>query len=62
MSEEKKVIKYTKYQQGDVVMYKLNDEDFKQYDNEDKSSSNYEIANYKGNTSTKAVLAFGEVT
>ena len=29
MSEkEKKVVKYTKYQQGDVVMYKLNDEDF----------------------------------
>ena len=62
MSKEKKVVEYTKYQQGDVVMYKLNDEDFKQYDNEDKNSINYEIANYKGNTSTKAVLAFGEVT
>ena len=36
--KEKKEIKYTKYQQGDVVMYKLNDEDFKQYSNEDKAS------------------------
>ena len=62
MEETKQKVKYTKYQQGDVVMYKLNDKDFKQYDNEDKNSINYEIANYKGNTSTKAVLAFGEVT
>jgi len=62
MSEkEKKVINYTKYQQGDVVMYKLNDEDFKEYSNEEKSSS-YSIDNYHGQTNTKAVLAFGEVT
>ena len=62
MSEkEKKVIKYTKYQQGDVVMYKLNDEDFKEYSNEDKGSQ-YNIVNYTGQTNTKAVFAFGEVT
>ena len=62
MSEkEKKVIKYTKYQQGDVVMYKLNDEDFKAYSNEEKGSS-YTIATYSGQTNTKAVFAFGEVT
>ena len=62
MSEkEKKVVKYTKYQQGDVVMYKLNDEDFKKYSNEEKGS-NYSINNYNGQTNTKAVLAFGEVT
>ena len=59
--KEKKVIKYTKYQQGDVVMYKLNDEDFKEYSNEDKGSQ-YAIANYSGQTDTKAVFAFGEVT
>ena len=59
--KEKKVIKYTKYQQGDVVMYKLNDEDFKEYSNEDKGSQ-YDIVNYNGQTDTKAVFAFGEVT
>ena len=63
MSEkEKKVIKYTKYQQGDVVMYKMNDEDFKTFSNEDKANSNYAIVNYTGQTNTKAVFAFGEVT
>ena len=61
MLEEKKTIKYTKYQQGDVVMYKLNDEDFKEYSNEDKGSQ-YNIVNYTGQTNTKAVFAFGEVT
>ena len=62
MSEKKQeVIKYVKYQQGDVVMYKLNDEDFKNYSNEDKGSQ-YDIVSYNGQTHTKAVLAFGEVT
>ena len=62
MSEkEKKVIKYTKYQQGDVVMYKLNYEDFKEYNNENKGDS-YPINNYHGQSDTKAVLAFGEAT
>ena len=59
--KEKKIIKYDKYQQGDVVMYKLNDEDFKAYNNEDKGSQ-YPINNYTGQTNTKAVFAFGEVT
>ena len=62
MSEEKKKIKYTKYQQGDVVMYKLDDEDFKTFSNKDKNSSDYDIVNYSGQTNTKAVFAFGEVT
>ena len=61
MSKEKKKIKYTKYQQGDVVMYKLNDEDFKDYNN-NKKGSNYPITNYHGQENTKAVFAFGEVT
>jgi hypothetical protein len=60
--KEKKIIKYTKYQQGDVVMYKLDDEDFKDYSNESKASSGYDIVNYSGQTNTKAVFAFGEVT
>ena len=65
MSEEKQKkagwVEYEKYQQGDVVMYKLNDEDFKKYDNRDKGSS-YPINDYTGQSNTKAVLAFGEVT
>ena len=62
MSDKKeKVVEYIKYQQGDVVMYKLNDEDFKEYSNEDKGS-NYPIVNYTGQTNTKAIFAFGEVT
>jgi len=60
--KEKKPIEYTKYQQGDVVMYKLNDEDFKDYSNENKGSEGYPIVNYDGQTNTKAVFAFGEVT
>ena len=59
--KEQKVIEYVKYQQGDVVMYKLNDEDFKDHSNEDKGSQ-YDIVNYTGQTNTKAVFAFGEVT
>jgi hypothetical protein len=63
MSEEKeqKIIEYVKYQQGDVVMFKLSDEDFKDHNNENKGSS-YPISNYNGQSNTKAVLAFGEVT
>ena len=61
MSEERKKVEYVKNQQGDVVMYKLSDEDFKEYSNEEKGSS-YSINNYLGQTNTKAVLAFGEVT
>ena len=60
--KEKKAVKYTKYQQGDVVMYKLSDEDFKEYSNENKSGDGYPINDYKGQSNTKAVLAFGEVT
>tara|TARA_R100001594_G_scaffold97288_2_gene131531 strand:- start:4627 stop:5046 length:420 start_codon:yes stop_codon:yes gene_type:complete len=60
MSKEKKV-EYTKYQQGDVVMFKLNDEDFEKYSNKNKPGD-YPIVNYCGNTNSKAILAFGEVT
>ena len=61
MSEEKKKVTYTKYQQGDVVMYRLNnDEDFKKYVKE--NSESYQSQTYKGQTNTKAIFAFGEVT
>ena len=63
MSEkEKKAVKYTKYQQGDVVMYRIeSNEDFKKWRNTE-SGSNYPIVHYTGQTNAKAVLAFGEVT
>ena len=60
--KEKKPIEYTKYQQGDVVMYKLSDKDFEEYSNTNKAGDNYPIVNYTGQTNTKAVFAFGEVT
>ena len=64
MSKEKenKPIEYVKYQQGDVVMFKLNDEDFEKYNNRNKSGDGYAMPTYNGNTNTKAILAFGEVT
>ena len=63
MSEEKKKVTYTKYQQGDVVMYRLDDdEDFKKYVKTSENSNSYTIGTYKGQTNTKAIFAFGEVT
>ena len=66
MSEktEQKKVEYIKYQQGDVVKYKLNDEDFKKYSNHNKEnySGNNVPVTYSGQTNTKAILAFGEVT
>ena len=60
--KEKKLIEYTKYQQGDVVMYKLSDKDFEDYSNKNKAGDSYDIVTYIGQTNTKAVFAFGEVT
>ena len=63
MSEEKKKVTYTKYQQGDVVMYRLNnDEDFEKYVKTSENSNSYTSETYKGQTNTKAIFAFGEVT
>jgi|TARA_R100001594_G_scaffold96490_2_gene130733 hypothetical protein len=60
MSEKKPIVKYEKYQQGDVVMYKINDSKyFDKYTNYDNS---HEVKTYSGNSSDKAILAFGEVT
>ena len=57
MSKEKenKPIEYVKYQQGDVVMFKLNDEDFKRYDNRNKAGDGYAISTYDGNTPTTRI-------
>ena len=62
MSEEKKKVTYTKYQQGDVVMYRVDDdEDFKKYSSKSENT-NTQVQTYKGQTNTKAIFAFGEVT
>ena len=59
--KKEKKVEYTKYQQGDVVMFKVNDEDFKHYSNDGKDG-HQALVTYSGQTNTKAVLAFGEVT
>ena len=48
---------YVKYQQGDVVMYKVSDEDYKKNVNIRNNS-----VKYKGGLDTPAILAFGEAT
>ena len=62
MSEKRKQVKYTKYQQGDVVMYRIEDDkDFEEWSNKNSPSS-YPVVHYQGQTNSKAILAFGEVT
>jgi len=55
MSKEK--VTYTKYQQGDVVMYRVDDGHFARF-----ASSSENCTKYVGKTGTRAILAFGEVT
>ena len=65
MSKDKeKVIKYNKYQQGDVVMFQIDDKSFESYSNEGKSTygDNENVVHYDGHTHTHAILAFGEAT
>ena len=47
-----------KYQQGDVVMFKVDDDYFK---NNTRNSGDNHVS-YKGNQPTHAIIAFGEVT
>ena len=51
-------MEFIKYQQGDVVMFKVDDEFF----NKNVRSSGNNHASYKGNQPTHAIIAFGEVT
>ena len=60
MSKEKKLRKYNKYQQGDVVMFQVDDESFK--DIVGNPSQNKDIVHYDGHSHTHAILALGEVT
>ena len=62
MSEEKeKVIKYNKYQQGDVVMFQVDDETFDKYSKQN-SNGNDSIIDYNTQSHNNPILAFGEVT
>ena len=47
-----------KYQQGDVVMYKVDDKTFQA----NCKQGNDHVVKYNGRTHTNAILAFGEVT
>ena len=61
MAEEKKLIEYKKYQQGDVVMFQVDDETFDKYakQNGDNDES---IIDYNTQSHNNPILAFGEVT
>ena len=59
MSEDKKVVKYNKYQQGDVVMFQVDDETFDKYAN---ARGNDNSVSYNTQSHNNPVLAFGEAT
>ena len=60
MSENKeKVIKYNKYQQGDVVMFQVDDETFAKYA---KQNGEVNVIDYNTQSHNNPILAFGEVT
>ena len=60
MSKDKeKVIKYNKYQQGDVVMYQVDDETFQKYST---AQGNENVIDYNTQSHNNPILAFGEVT
>ena len=53
-------MQYEKYQQGDVVMLKVDDDYFK--DNTHSTGSQYQVTQYNTQSHNNPVLAFGEVT
>ena len=59
MSEEKKIVKYNKYQQGDVVMFQVDNETFDKYANARGSDNSVD---YNTQSHNNPVLAFGEAT
>ena len=60
MSEKKKkTIKYNKYQQGDVVMFQVDDETFKKYSTAQGKDN---VIDYNTQSHNNPILAFGEVT
>ena len=57
---KKKVIKYKKYQQGDVVMFQVDDESYKK--NVDQYGSREQTVHYNTQSHNNPILAFGEAT
>ena len=60
--KERKVIEYKKYQQGDVVMLKVDDDYFKDNTHSSSNSGQYQVTEYNTQSHNNPVLAFGEVT
>ena len=58
--KEKKVIKYNKYQQGDVVMFQVDDESFEK--NIDQHRNKEQTVHYNTQSHNNPILAFGEAT
>jgi len=59
MSEDKKIVKYNKYQQGDVVMFQVDDITFDKYAS---ARGGDNVVNYNTQSHNNPVLAFGEAT
>ena len=57
---KKKVVKYKKYQQGDVVMLKVDDDYFKEHSH--SIGDQYEVVQYNTQSHNNPILALGEVT
>ena len=57
---KKKVIEYKKYQQGDVVMFKVDDESFEK--NMNSRGNNEDLVHYNTQSHNNPILAFGEAT
>jgi len=58
--KEKKINKYNKYQQGDVVMFQVDDATFEKFTR--KRGNNDNVISYNTQSHNNPVLAFGEVT
>ena len=58
--KEKKIVEYKKYQQGDVVMFQVDDESFEK--NLNNNTSKEGIIHYNTQSHNNPVLAFGEAT
>jgi len=58
--KEKKIVEYKKYQQGDVVMYQVDDEAFEK--NMNGATNEASIHHYNTQSHNNPILAFGEAT
>ena len=56
---EEQIIKYNKYQQGDVVMFQVDDETFEKYSTAQGKDN---VIDYNTQSHNNPILAFGEVT